>query len=170
MFRPLALMSAAALGFLCTACGAEEEPIHPGETQDTRYGVAGSYPVTMTMSGAQPADEALLPGQASVVLAVDTGSRDKLRVSIKPLECDLTATMTGSSTFDLNPGSCRLVVPPHDEQQSSCTIVLAINEGSGGRDPVAGRVGLTFNASYTRRCADSSEPYFTGVLIKLEGT
>ncbi|MFP2899964.1 hypothetical protein [Corallococcus sp. 4LFB] len=169
MSRPLTLMSAAVVGLLCTACGAEEETLNPGETQDTRYNVAGSYPVTMMMAGAQPADEALLPGQASVVLAVDSGSRDKLRVSIKPLECDLTATMTGSSTFALNPGSCRLVVPPHDEQQSSCTIELAINDGSGERAPVDGKVELTFNANYTRRCADSSEPYFTGVRIKLEG-
>ncbi|RKH33699.1 hypothetical protein D7Y13_05110 [Corallococcus praedator] len=171
MFRPLALTSSAAVCLLCSACGGGDDndsPIEP--LQDTRSSVTGTHPVTMTMFSPVTSD-AMNPvqSQPTLSLTAEPGVSDRLRVSLAPFECTLTATMTGAATFALNQGSCSLIIPPQD-MKFGCSITLVITEGTGGRDTPHAKVGMTFNADYRKMCADDDAPFVTPVSVTLVGS
>ncbi|RYZ17729.1 MAG: hypothetical protein EOO70_01110 [Myxococcaceae bacterium] len=167
MFRALALTSTAALCLLGSACGEGDEQDSPDvQPRDTRSSVTGTHPVRMTIFSTAML-EASPPLNPSLELTAEGGSRDRLRVSLSPLDCDLTATMTGASTFALNPGTCGWIIPP-SEGKFACGITLDITQGTGGRDTADGKVGVTLNANYRLRCADDDEPFITPVIVTLE--
>lgn len=168
MFRPLALTSAAALSLLCAACGGEDEGTGPPEEElkDTRASVTGSRNAVMMLT-AQATDETEL-FHPTLELSAEAASRDGLRVSLSPFECELTATMTGESTFTLHPGTCHLLIPPQDGR-FACVYDLAITEGSGGRDSADAGVVLSFTADYRKDCAGYHGPLITTALVTVAG-
>ncbi|GMU02176.1 hypothetical protein KH5H1_62960 [Corallococcus caeni] len=168
MRRSLALTSAA-LSLLCAACGGDDEAAAPTEElQDTRSNVTGTHPVVMMITNAQ-GNHVPDFDKATLELSSEARSRNELRVSLSPFDCDLTATMTGKSTFALNPGTCHLLIPPHD-YQFGCAFDLDITRGTGGRDTADGSVGVTFTAGYRRDCADYHAPFTADVTVTLLGT
>ncbi|WP_375745401.1 hypothetical protein NR800_11675 [Corallococcus interemptor] len=165
--RRLLALTSASLFLVCAACGGEEDEAPLQQLQDTRASVTGSHPVVMTTHSARVL-EPLLPARPTLELTSEVGSRDGLRVSLAPFDCDLTATMTGASTFALNAGACSLLIPPQ-EGRFACSIRLHIAEGSGGRETAESRVGVTFDADYVQQCAEDDGPSTTRVFVTLEG-
>lgn len=169
MRRFFALTSAAALSLVCAACNGGDEDDTPHEQlQDTRASVTGTHAVVMTAYSAQVL-ETLLPARPSLELTSEVGSRDGLRVSLPPFDCDLTATMTGASTFAMNAGSCALLILPQDGK-FACSIRLDIAQGTGGRETADARVGVYFDANYVEECAGGNGPRTTRLFVTLEGT
>ncbi|WP_223633048.1 hypothetical protein [Corallococcus sp. EGB] len=168
MLRTLALVSAAALSLFSAACGGEEVGAGPSEEElkDTRASVTGTRPAVMVLT-AQATDETE-SFHLTLELSAVAKSRDGLRVSLSPFDCDLTATMTGESTFTVNPGTCHLLIPPQDGR-FACVIDLAITTGTGGRETADSEVGLSFTADYRRDCADYRTPFTSTVLVTVVG-
>ncbi|MHA7631687.1 hypothetical protein [Corallococcus sp. M7] len=166
--RRLLALTSASLSLVCAACAGAEDEAPPEPLQDTRASVTGTHPVVMTAHSARVL-EPLLPARPSLELTSEAGSRDGLRVSLAPFDCDLTATMTGTSTFALNAGSCSLLIPPR-EGRFACAIRIHIAEGTGGRETAEVPVGVSFDGDYVQECAGEDGPITTRVFVTLEGT
>ncbi|RKH48419.1 hypothetical protein [Corallococcus sicarius] len=172
MSRMLALTSAAALSLFCAACngGDEDDDNTPQEQlKDTRANVTGTHPVQMSMRIPGIPEEPE-PFPTSFTLTQDPASQDGLRISFLFYDCDLTGTMTGESTFKVNPGTCLLALPIEDEE--GCAVTLAFTGGSGGRDSAQAKIHATFTGLYTLACESEGPgtPITTPVTVEVVGT
>jgi hypothetical protein len=162
--RFLALTSAAALSLFCAACDPDDQD--PGEQfRSARANVTGNHPVLMTLSvpGVSESSEST---ESQLILTEDANS-DRLNVDILFLDCDLTATMTGESTFTVNPGTCFFPLP--EEAEMDCDISLDITSGTGGKASQDAKVGATLNGNYKLTCTDLDMPINMPMTLVLAG-
>ncbi|RKH63403.1 hypothetical protein [Corallococcus llansteffanensis] len=170
MSRLLALTSAAALCLFCAACngGDEDDDTPQGQLKDTRSNVTGTHPVMMTMRIPGVPEEPE-PFATTLTLTEEASSRDGLRISFLLFDCDLTGTMTGESTFKVNPGTCVFSFPA-EGVEDACAVTLDLNGGSGGRDSAQAKVNATFNGIYTLGCEGEGMPITTPVTVEVVGS
>ncbi|RKH73677.1 hypothetical protein [Corallococcus aberystwythensis] len=168
MLRSLALTSVAALSLFCAACGGDDDDAQdPAQIEYTRSNVTGTHPVLMTMTipGSPETPE---PIQTSLVLTEDASTRNGLTVALPPLECDLTATMTGEYTFSMKPGTCTFPIP--EDPELECSFSLSITGGTGGRASAGAAVTATFTGNYNVNCTSDGPPFALPVTVRLAGT
>ncbi|RKG70041.1 hypothetical protein D7W79_32280 [Corallococcus exercitus] len=169
MLRSLALTSAATLSLFCAACGGDDkdDTQDPAQIEYTRSNVTGTHPVLMTMviPGISDAGE---PIQTHLVLTEDASTRNGLTVALPPLDCDLTATMTGEYTFTMKPGTCTFPIP--EDPEVECSFSLDITGGTGGRASASAAVGATLTGNYNINCTSGGPPFALPVTVTLAGT
>ncbi|AFE05935.1 hypothetical protein COCOR_04634 [Corallococcus coralloides DSM 2259] len=164
MRRFLALTSAAALSLFCAACGSDDTD--EGQFKNARANVTGTHPVLMTLS-VSGVSETPEPSATNLILTEDADN-DRLNVDLLFFDCDLTATMTGETTFTVNPGSC--VFPLPEEVEMDCDIAFEITGGTGGKASKGAKVGATLNGNYKMTCPELGVPVSMPMTILLVGT
>jgi hypothetical protein len=158
MYSKLALVSAAALSLFCSACGGDDDKgpsTPPDQVKDTRSNVTGDHPslLTVTVEGSG-SDE---PSPVTFTLTAAAGSQDVLNVDFDEYDCNLTATMTGESTFKFNPGSCTAPVTDGEgNPDPSCDGIIEVTQGTGGRASAGAKINASFSGSLRLVCRGST--------------
>ncbi|RKG62856.1 hypothetical protein D7V80_32950 [Corallococcus sp. CA054B] len=167
MRRFLALTSAAALSLFCAACGSDDtDDTDDGQLKNARANVTGTHPVLMTLS-VSGVSETPEPSATNLILT-EAANSDRLNVDLLFFDCDLTATMTGETTFTVSPGSC--VFPLPEEVEMDCDISFEITGGTGGKASKDAKVGATLNGNYKMTCPELGAPVSVPMTILLVGT
>lgn len=168
MRRFLALTSAAALSLFCAACGGDDtdDSKNPGQFANMRSNVTGTHPVLMavTLQGSPDSTDSI---ETQLVLTEDAKS-DRLNVDLLFFDCDLTATMTGATTFSFNPGTCTFPIP--EEAEMECAISFDVTGGTGEKASADARIGATLNGNYKVVCPELGMPINMPMTLTLTGT
>ncbi|MBN8228045.1 hypothetical protein JYK02_11050 [Corallococcus macrosporus] len=157
MRRIFALTSAAALSLFCAACGPEGQD-DDAPLQDARSSVTGTHRVMMTVSApGVPINPD--PAPTNLTLTEDPNSPDRMNLEIMFWDCDLSATMSGGSTFTVNPGTCGHPLPEElRDETSGCYFMMEFTGGTGGKASADGKFGTTLEGSYVMDCVEESGP------------